>query len=898
MPLRPVIFPVLGLHENAGYDLQPAATSSDLLNVRAHDSLKGRGRGGRRGGLSKWLGQQINGDADIQRMLKVVEAIDYQDASDIVEQFIMAGVSNNQKSPILLGSDGTSVLVPAASLFGTDGDYDGSFFYRVGNSTTISGVDGGANNQVFRFTTASSAGTDWFWDVGPTAGGGTSHSQARVNTCAYDETTHRLYVGGVRSSDFDGNSGASASLWALDADDGSVVWSADLGGEVYKLELVRIDETDAIKIFCVTEANSSWEGNDGTVKNLFKINRNTGEILNTFRTGDSSDDAQDLNVREGDGRVLVVGATSNTWEGFDGNSYNVFVLTKDFNFVAGYDKANGASGRVRCTWPDRVSNDYVVYSTISGQRWIRRFTDAGTQVWTFDPGDNFGDLCVGQLGNLAVVASENNGWTGAAGNTRNFWLLDAATGTVVFSANNADVPTFSVAGTHQVGRLRPYGTVDGILETVNTPLLAVAGGTMKKIEGETVSTPTDGSSAFTSAPGRLFMVQLFQKVFAVDGVNSKYFDIADDTVYDWATEVTNNGEGTLPANARLIARFRGRIVLAGLQADPNNWFMSRVGDPFDWDYAPATTDSTQAVAGNASETGLIGDVITALIPRLDDALIVGCQGSIWQISGDPAAGGSIDLVSSDTGIAWGDAWAYDPNGILYFMGTDGIYRMAPNSPPENITNGKIEERIKEINLSSQRVQLQWDFKQKGLWVAVTGLDDQPTTMYFYDGRSDGWFIDDYPLTFGPSSIYAFNGAAAEDNVMLLGCRDGYIRVYDPLAETDDENDITSRVRFAPIAIGDGVNDGVVIGLTGLFAEDGGEVVASVYVGQTAEQCALSETPRFTRTLTAGRNTITIQRARGAFVQLELSQTGGSRWAMESIKINIKPVGRSRRLRRQ
>ncbi|KKM14327.1 hypothetical protein LCGC14_1707250, partial [marine sediment metagenome] len=73
-PKQNLVFPVLGLHEGVGYDIQPPGTTADALNVRGYDSLKQRLRGGRRPGQSKWHSAQINGSEPIQLLQKVIQA--------------------------------------------------------------------------------------------------------------------------------------------------------------------------------------------------------------------------------------------------------------------------------------------------------------------------------------------------------------------------------------------------------------------------------------------------------------------------------------------------------------------------------------------------------------------------------------------------------------------------------------------------------------------------------------------------------------------------------------------------------------------------------------------------------------------------------------------------------
>src|SRR5581483_8833081 len=131
---------------------------------------------------------------------------------------------------------------------------------------------------------------------------------------------------------------------------------------------------------------------------------------------------------------------------------------------------------------------------------------------------------------------------------------------------------------------------------------------------------------------------------------------------------------------RLLCAWRNRMVLSGLPADPQDYFMSAAGDATDYDYNPAPSVETQAVAGNLTPAGLVPDTVTALVPYSDDVLIFGCDSHVYQMTGDPMAGGRIDLVSDGTGMAWGNAWCKAPDGTVYFMGSRGrVYQMAPGS---------------------------------------------------------------------------------------------------------------------------------------------------------------------------------------------------------------------------
>ena len=127
--------------------------------------------------------------------------------------------------------------------------------------------------------------------------------------------------------------------------------------------------------------------------------------------------------------------------------------------------------------------------------------------------------------------------------------------------------------------------------------------------------------------------------------------------------------------------YRGRLVMAGLKTDPQNWFMSAVNEPLDWDYGATPISATMAVAGNQTNAGKCPDIITCLAPYSDDLMFIGGDHTLWRMTGDPADRGRIDNISYKTGISGPDAYAFDPNGTFYFYGTGTIWRMAGQGAP-------------------------------------------------------------------------------------------------------------------------------------------------------------------------------------------------------------------------
>src|SRR3990167_7728120 len=266
-------------------------------------------------------------------------------------------------------------------------------------------------------------------------------------------------------------------------------------------------------------------------------------------------------------------------------------------------------------------------------------------------------------------------------------------------------------------------------------LLAVADGDIRVMTTTSSSDPAGGTgvNALSATPAAIFSAPMFGVMFYVDGTVYKKYTPGTDTVATWTA---SNG-GTLPTNggntARLIETWRGRIGLSGVQSDPQNWFMSEQFDPLDYNYAPTTPNEQQAVAGNNAPAGYVGDIINGVIPYNDDILFFLGDHTVWQMTGDPASEGRIDNISDVIGGAWGRAWCRTPDGTIYFLGNrGGIYRCVPDTKPEKITAGPINDRMQKFVGSTFIARMAYNDDEIGIYLWVTDLAGNAVTNYYYD----------------------------------------------------------------------------------------------------------------------------------------------------------------------
>ncbi len=446
----------------------------------------------------------------------------------------------------------------------------------------------------------------------------------------------------------------------------------------------------------------------------------------------------------------------------------------------------------------------------------------------------------------------------------------------------------SVSG---VGYSAPGGGVQSSSSGRVVTLVAVSGGNIKIADAGATSwtTPTGGTGALVSS-GMIQSAVNQQKLYFADGTNAKYFDPATATVFTWSAT-----SGSLPTDSagnrpRLICTWRGRTVQSGLLKDPQNWFMSAVGDPHDWNYSPVSVTPTMAIAGNNSDLGLVGDVITGLVPWSDDLLVVGGDHTLWVIRGDPMDGGSIDRISDAIGMAWGSAWCKDPYGAIYFVSNRmGIYRMVAGQAPQRVSQ-PIEQLLSDLDTGTHTITMAWDDRFQGLHVFLSTTAQATLADFhlFWEQRTGAWWTDSFlNKNHNPLCTAVFDGNLPEDRATLIGSWDGYVRYLDPEATTDDGYDIASSVVIGPLLTKD-MDDILLKDLNAVLGETSGDVTFEVLLGQTAEASLNSDAIK-TGTWTAGRNQATyIQRAAHA-VYVKLSALDP--WAMEAIRARIMSKGK-------
>lgn len=388
-----------------------------------------------------------------------------------------------------------------------------------------------------------------------------------------------------------------------------------------------------------------------------------------------------------------------------------------------------------------------------------------------------------------------------------------------------------------------------------------------------------------SAPGAgncTYRIERAPKVFDPDAGTLAIWDSGDEA-------------NPVPSGCPLVCRYRDRMVVGAQPTAPHLWYMSRLGDPNDWDYSQ--TDVSRAVSGQNAEAGQIGEPLTAMIPHSDDYLVFGCANSLWILRGDPAMSGMIDCLSHQIGIVDKEAWCRGPASELIFLSRDGLYMLSPGatSYPESISREKIPNELLELDSQVYTVSLAYDTRDRGVHIFITSVETQTHVHYWFDWEFKSFWPVTLQSAHEPTALFNFRSQIAADSAVLAGGRDGHLRRFQRSAETDDGgNEIESYVFYGPLrAGGDDYTEGLITELIGAVGLGSGKVDWSVMTATTHE-AVLTAAAGSTGTWEAGLNAKRRPRDRGGSILLKVENGEPNRaWAMERIGAVLKRAGKQR-----
>lgn len=266
----------------------------------------------------------------------------------------------------------------------------------------------------------------------------------------------------------------------------------------------------------------------------------------------------------------------------------------------------------------------------------------------------------------------------------------------------------------------------------------------------------------------------------------------------------------------------------------------------------------------------------------------------------------MDLVTDVTGMAFGHSWDKDPQGNLYFVSPrGGLYVMSPGKRGiVEISNSRFEQRLSEIDLTSNYVRVVWNDLERQLHIFVMPYGPGGTHLrhFRWERDNNAFWQDEFGPATGvanatavqPTAAIIIDGDAPGDRQLLIGGEDGRVRKWDKDSRKDQITANTSWPIDSQVVMGPyGVADAELrlTMLQGVLASDRQRAGIQIYSSDTPDRMGDMV---WSGTLYPGRNPNIFARAKGSYFWIRLRNAWPDEtWAFESLTLRVAKAGRKR-----
>lgn len=351
--------------------------------------------------------------------------------------------------------------------------------------------------------------------------------------------------------------------------------------------------------------------------------------------------------------------------------------------------------------------------------------------------------------------------------------------------------------------------------------------------------------------------------------------------------------GFVPDNPSVMTVFRDRLVWA----TGREWYMSRQGDPGDYNYGADAADGGRAVAAPVSDAGQPGEPIRAMAPSGFDYLVMFAEDSTWIMRGDPAYGGQLYNLSRLYGCVDTDAWCYGTDGEIYFLSKSGLYVLAPDArtPPQPVSKQPLPNNLQSLDGSNYRVTLAFDVFLNAVFVFASSTTEAVTENWMLDiATGSFWQFGFSDQSYNPITAVTYSVSPADDARVVIASQDGFIRAC---GGTDDDGlPINSWVLIGPVPVNpDWSIESILNDFYVVLGEADADVMVKVFTGESSEDVTEKArngvNPDFTVSVASGRSRTFRPRVRASSVCFRLESS--SKWAMELLSLVVARAGAKR-----
>jgi hypothetical protein len=325
------------------------------------------------------------------------------------------------------------------------------------------------------------------------------------------------------------------------------------------------------------------------------------------------------------------------------------------------------------------------------------------------------------------------------------------------------------------------------------------------------------------------------------------------------------------------------------------WYKSRQNDYEDWDYSQG--DAQAAVAGTSSTAGTPGEAVTAGFSHSDDYAILATKNSIWRITGDPAAGGSLNNISSTIGIIGKKAWCITPENIIVFLATNGVYALTPYSDnttsfPTALTKNLPNEFL-NIDPNQVDVSLEYDIQSNGINIFLTSKTENIRTHWWVNWKDKTFWPQTFAAEYEPTATCSISSTNIEDSGVVLGGRDGSLRMFRNTEANDCGTAFDNYVMIGPVPLAPNSMAGRIMSISAILAERSGSIDWELREALTPEVCISTNLSACdSGTWESGLNATEYPACYGQAFSLTLNGTDdGTRFIIENIVATTTEMGR-------
>lgn len=400
------------------------------------------------------------------------------------------------------------------------------------------------------------------------------------------------------------------------------------------------------------------------------------------------------------------------------------------------------------------------------------------------------------------------------------------------------------------------------------------------------------------------------RFYSVDGSTSKVTDPLGLTTEAWLADEADGGNplGEVPTGMRGIAAWRGRPVLFNSIADPTIYYLGRSLEWGDFDYN-ADPFETAAIAGNNGEVGQPAEPITAGFGYDRDYFIFGTHRSMYWLVGDPGIGGQLQVLSKATGILGPRAWTIDDAGVVWVLGSAGLYRFLPGvSPPEHVSARRMGAMLDGLDASDVFVQLAFRHADRTLHIYRTPrVKSDPAVHIVYSLATDAFTEavfdqDGAEPGMNPWSVAVADASDPALRDIYLGAYDGYLRRFDATLAADqgDGEDLTiaAELDIPVLPFGAMTAEAMAEQVHIIPTVGSSAIAARWFTSDSPERLAAStngtEVAGWTIAAGGGYQRPVSLRRRAACHMLRLAiAAAGADFAIEQMQLSVSPRGRRR-----